>query len=65
MRNPLTGKTVANLSLGKSTKHVEVEERHQRSMVRSKAVLQIAMIEADFAKGLTVGFYRWAVVAYL
>lgn len=52
MHTVLTSKSVANLSLGQSTEHVEVEERDEGSVVSTKTILQILMVDTNFGKEL-------------
>ena len=42
------GKTVSHLAFRKGLQHVKVKESHERSMIGSKSVLEISMVDADY-----------------
>ena len=47
-----TGEPVTNLSLREGFEHVEVEERDEGSVVSTKTILQILMVDTNFGKEL-------------
>ena len=60
-----TSKSAADLSLRKSLQHVKVEKRDERGVVSPKTVLEVAMVDTDFARGLAVRFAQYADETYL